>query len=310
MAIGIALRKGKTMPITRNLLRNESDIPRIFDLVRSMTTICRHIIDLAWRISALDLHEGCDAALWEDSDGKMAGFAACQCPWAALDFFILPGSEAQAVATDLFAWANQRFQEREWPYPYWVEFRDDDRERQQLVQAHGFLNEDEDRYVWFEYALEHLPPVPMLPEGFMLRTLMGEQEAEAYSNLHRAAFESTYMNPEWRAQTIHMPTYRPDLDLVISAPDGSLVGFCVGWFEPSRRMAQIEPIGVHPRFHQHGLGRILLLEILCRFKELGASTAFVETYINSTPARRAYESVGFQPVHTIQSRRKWPNRPV
>lgn len=298
------------MPITRYPLNDEADLPRILDLVRNMPVACRHVIDLPWRLSALDLCEGRDAAFWEDSDGKVVGFAACQYTWAALDFFLLPASEAQIVATNLFAWASVRFQERKWPYPYWVEFRDDDRDRQQLVKTHGFLNEEEDRYVLFEHALADLPLAPTLPNGFLLRSLMGEQEVAAYTEVHRAAFESTSMTPEWRARTLRMPSYRPELDLVVSAPDGSLAGFCVGWFEPSRSVAQIEPIGVHPRFHQLGLGRVLLLEMLRRFKEHGATSAIVETDGDRTPARHAYESVGFQPVHTIRSTKKWLNQAV
>jgi ribosomal protein S18 acetylase RimI-like enzyme len=95
------------------------------------------------------------------------------------------------------------------------------------------------------------------------------------------------------------------LDLVVTAPDGSFAGFCLGWFVPERRSAQIEPLGVHPRFHQHGIGRILLLEMLRRFKEHGATSAFVETNVERTPARRAYESVGFQQVHIIRGKGKW-----
>jgi ribosomal protein S18 acetylase RimI-like enzyme len=275
-----------------------------------MPVACRHIIDLPWRLCALDINEGLDAVFWEDSDGKVIGFAACQYAWAALDFFILPGSEAQTVATDLFAWANERFQERKWPYPYWVEFRDDDLERQRLVKAYGFLNEVEDRYVLFQHAFANLPLVPTLPAGFQLRSLTGEQEVAAYTELHRAAFESTSMTPEWRARTLRMLPYRPELDLVVSAPDGSLAGFCVGWFEPSRSIAQIEPIGVHPRFHRLGLGRVLLLEMLHRFKSHGATSAIVETDVDRIPARHAYESVGFQQVHTIRSAKKLLNQLV
>lgn len=291
------------MPITRYPLRNEADLPRILHLVGSISLSGRHVIDLPWRLSALDIDGGCDAAFWEDGDGQVIGFAACQYVWAALDFFILPGSKAQAVATDLFAWANERFQERKWPYPYWVEFRDDDQERQQLVKAHGFQQE-EDRYILFQHALADLPPTPILLDGFLLRPLMGEQEVAAYAELHRAAFESTAMTPEWRARTLRMLPYRPDLDLVISAPDGSLAGFCVGWFDPSRKIAQIEPVGVHPRFHRLGLGRILLLEMLRRFKEHGAMSTIVETDGDRTSARSAYESVGFRPIHTIRCRHK------
>lgn len=298
------------MPITRYPLRDEADIPRILDLARTMPFACRHVIDLPWRLSALNIDEGRDAAFWEDSNGQIVGFAACQYTWAALDFFIMPGPEAPTVATNLFAWANERFQERKWPYPYRVEFRDDDQERQQLVTAHGFLNEEEDRYVLFQHPLADLPLAPTLPDGFLLRSLMGKQEVAAYTEVHRAAFKSTSMTPEWRARTLHMPTYRSELDLVICAPDSSLAGFCVGWFDPSRGIAQIEPLGVHPRFHQLGLGRILLLEILRRFKEHGANSAIVETDGDRTAARHAYESVGFQQIHTIRYKGKWLKQPV
>ncbi|BCL81427.1 N-acetyltransferase [Ktedonobacteria bacterium brp13] len=302
------------MTLTRHPFRSEADMPRILDLILRMPLSCRHVIDLPWRLSSPAINEGRDAAFWEDSERQLVGFAAWQYYWAALDFFILPGPEAQDVAAQLFAWADGRFRERDaergWPLPYWVEFRDDDLERQQLVEAHGFLHEEGDRYVLLQHSLANLPPVPTLPAGFTLRLLAGEQEVAAYSEVHRAAFESTSMTPEWRARTIHTPPYRPELDLVVTAPDGSLAGFCVGWFVPERRIAQIEPLGVHPRFHQSGIGRILLLEILRRFKEHGATSAIVETNVERTPARRAYESVGFQQVHTIRGKGKWLNQPV
>jgi len=298
------------MPITRYPLRDETMMSSICELASNMPLATRHVIDLSWRLSDLDLNEGRDAAIWQESDGMLLAFAACQYPWAVLDFFILPGPHVQTVATQLFAWANQRFQERKWPHPYWVEFREDDQERQQLVRAHGFLDAEEDRYIFFQRTLVDLPPVPVLPDGFLLRTLQGEREVAAYAELHRTAFESTSMTPEWRARTLRMPTYRPELDLVISAPNGELAGFCIGWYEPTRHMAQIEPLGVHPRYQQLGLGRVLLYEMLRRFKEHGAGSALVETNFERTPARHAYESVGFQPVHTIRSIKTWPNQPA
>jgi mycothiol synthase len=160
------------MRVTHYPLNNEADLPRILDLVRSMPDACQHIVDLPWRLGALDLNGGCDAAFWEDMNGRMVGFAACQYVWATLDFFILPGPEAQAIAMDLFAWAHERFQERKWPYPYRVEFRDDDHERQQLAKAYNFLP-DEDLYVLFQHALTDLPLIPTPPDGFQLRPLMG-----------------------------------------------------------------------------------------------------------------------------------------
>ncbi|HUY76534.1 MAG TPA: GNAT family N-acetyltransferase [Ktedonobacterales bacterium] len=300
------------MVITRHAFRGVADMSLILDLVRSQPDSCRHVIDLPWRLSSPAINEGRDAAYWQDAAGRVVGFAAWQYYWAALDFFIqpdLPSDEAQGVEADLFAWADGRFRERDEergrPLPYAVEFRDDDDARRQMCMAHGFLLDEYDSYVSLTHTLASLAPVPGLPDGFALRLLQGEPEAAAYAALHRVAFGSDSMTPEWRARTLRTPQYRADLDLVVTAPDGGLAGFCVGWYEPARRLAQIEPIGVHPRYQQHGLARILLLETLHRFKRLGAERALVETNLERTPARHTYEAVGFEQTHTIRRLEKW-----
>ena len=250
---------------------------------------------------------------WEDSDRQVVGFAAWQYYWAALDFFIPRGPEAQSVEEDLFTWADEHFRQRDeergYPLPYWVEFRDDDHERRQIAEAHGFLLDEHDRSLFLQHSLADLSSAPTLPDGFLLRPLAGEQETAAYVELHRTAFESTSITAEWRARTMRMPRYQPDLDLVVSAPDGELAGFCVGWFEPARRVAQIEPIGVHPRFQRRGLGRALLLEMLLRFKAYGASSAIIEPYVDNAPIQRVCESVGFRQIYIVRCKGKWLNQP-
>ncbi|EFH82907.1 GCN5-related N-acetyltransferase [Ktedonobacter racemifer DSM 44963] len=287
---------------------------KVFDLVSSFPLVSRHTLDLPWRLSAPVINEGHDGSFWIDTNGRVVGFAAWQYYWAALDFFILPGPTKQEVEAEIFAWAEGRMREcdveRGYPLPYWVEFRDDDAERLQLVKAHGFVLEDNDSYTLFQHALDDLAPVPELSEGFVLRPLMGEQEVADYAELHRLAFESASMTSEWRARSLCTPQYRSDLDLVICAPDGLLAAFCVGWYDPGRHVAQIEPIGVHPRFRRHGLARTLLLTMLHRFKLYGATSAFIEPFSANMPIHRASEAVGFQRVHTIHRLGKWVNQPV
>ncbi|HZC07534.1 MAG TPA: hypothetical protein VE338_18005 [Ktedonobacterales bacterium] len=58
------------------------------------------------------------------------------------------------------------------------------------------------------------------------------------------------------------------------------------------------------------MGRVLLLEILHRFQEQGAIRAVVQTDLGRTPARPAYESVGFKQVHTIRMRRQLLTQPT
>jgi ribosomal protein S18 acetylase RimI-like enzyme len=304
------------MSITQHAYRGEADLPRLLDLIRAAPLSCRHVIDLPWRLSSPAINQGRDAAFWEDATGRVVGFAAWQCYWAALDFFILPGlpdAEREAVEQALFSWADGRFRERDVErgrrLPYAVEYRDDDVERRRIAEAHGFTLDDGQRYVSLEHALAPLPLAPAPPQGFTMRPLRGEQDAAAYAALHRAAFQSDSMTAEWRARTLRTPQYLPDLDLVISAPDGSLAAFCVGWYEQSRRVAQIEPIGVHPHFQRLGLARILLLEMVHRFQAHGAERAFVETDLDRTPARRAYELVGFRQTHIIRAIEKWASPP-
>ncbi len=286
-------------------------MPDIADLLRAMPVHCRHVVDTPWRLSSPAIAEGHDAVYWRDADGQVVGLAAWQLYWAALDFFIRSGPAEREVERALFAWADERFRERDsargHPLPYAAEYRDGDLVRREIIRAHGFTMDERPCYVILERPLEELPAVPALHEGFTLRLLRGEAETEAYAALHRAAFESVSMTAAWRARTLRMPQYRADLDVVISAPDGALAAFCVGWLAPSQRTAQIEPFGVHPDYRGLGLGRIALLEILHRFKLHGAERATVETNVERTPARHAYESVGFSQTHIVLRSEKWAN---
>ncbi len=301
------------MTITMRPWRDETDLPLIVDLLRGVSPVSRHLVDIPWRLSSPALQDERNARVWIDADGMMVGFAAWQIYWAALDYFVRPGMHQHAVEDGIFSWAMVRFREldmeRGRPLPYWVEFRDDDIERQRVVKAGGFLLDDDYQYIQMMHPLIDPLPEPMLPDGFMLRPFAGEREVNGYAELHRAAFESTSMTYDWRLRTLKMPQYQRELDIVAVAPDGSLAGFCVGWPISERHIGQVEPLGVHPRFHHMGLGRALLLESLRRFKAHGADSVLVETENHRKVARSAYESVGFQPIHTIYRKGMWVTEP-
>jgi ribosomal protein S18 acetylase RimI-like enzyme len=152
-------------------------------------------------------------------------------------------------------------------------------------------------------------PVPdySLPAGFTIHPLAGENEVEAYVQLHRAVFESRNMTVEWRRRTLRRPEYRPDLDLVLAATDGRLAAFCVCWLdsdlegEPS---GQIEPLGVHKDYRGLGLGRAILSEGLRRLSLSGADRVYVETDQQRNAALGLYEEVGFRPMHEVLVYRK------
>lgn len=128
------------------------------------------------------------------------------------------------------------------------------------------------------------------------------REVDAYVALHRAVFESESMTADWRARTLAQPTYKPDLDLVLIAPDGDLCGFCVCWLDGAQ--GQVEPMGIRKDMRGQGLGQALLVEGLRRLTARGAQHVFVETDNYRDAAFGLYESVGFRTSHDVHVFRK------
>jgi ribosomal protein S18 acetylase RimI-like enzyme len=285
------------------------DLPLIVDLIRAAPPTSRHLVDFPWRLSSPTLQSASDVRLWAAPDGTLVGFAAWQIWWAALDLYVRPGPYRKEVEAAIFAWAAERFREldaeRGHPLLYWAEAREDDDERLALLARHGYTLDDDNAYAMLSRPLGEVLPLPTPPAGFAIRPLAGAQEVDAYVVLHRRAFESASMTAAWRARTLRMPQYRPELDLVAVAPDGQPAGFCVGWLALDRRSAQIEPLGIDPAFQGQGLARALMLDMFGRFQALGAEQALVETESSRSPAHHAYESVGFRPLYRALRKGRW-----
>ncbi len=95
----------------------------------------------------------------------------------------------------------------------------------------------------------------------------------ATSSYDRAAHE----------RVLQTTLYDPDLDLVVEAPDGSLVGCCIVWYDPQLASAEVEPLGIHPGHRRKGLAAALCHEAVARVGRRGGS----EVFINAGP-REAY----------------------
>ena len=286
----------------------DRDLAAIAELIAVSSPKSRHRVDYRWRLCNPLVWAVQDARLWFVGDTCVA-FAAWQQPWATLDFFVRPGPWQEEAERAIFAWAPQRFrvldEERGRPLPYWVEAREDDHELLALLERHGYTLDDDCDYIMLTRDLRDGPDAPILPAGFTIRSLAGDAEVEAYAALHRRSFGSQTVTAEWRARSLRMPGYRADLDLVMAAPDGRLVGFCVGWLDETERVAQIEPLGVDPDFQGRGIGGALLCESLRRFQSAGATLAQVETETTRLPARGAYESAGFRTAWRSLRKGQW-----
>jgi ribosomal protein S18 acetylase RimI-like enzyme len=210
------------------------------------------------------------------------------------------------LEADILAWACAELEReaagRGVALPFYAGARADDAMRIAAIEQAGFSRQDWG-YVHLIRDLDKPIPVPVPPPGFVVRSLAGEDDVDAYVAAHRAAFGSANMTADWRRATFHAPRYVSDLDLVAIGPDGALVGFCVCWIMPSlaagQSVAQIEPLGILPAIQRQGLGGALLAEGLLRAKALGAGQMAVNAESYNSASRRAYEAMGFRPAYDI-----------
>lgn len=140
-------------------------------------------------------------------------------------------------------------------------------------------------------------PEPVLPDGWALRAVLGEDEANERRRASHAAFESTMpeaMHLQRYLDFMRSPAYVPERDLVAVAPDGRIGSFMVWWGDRTG-VAQIEPFGTHPDFHRRGIGRALLYHGLREMKAAGMHTCRVVTD-DDREATSFYEGVGFRDV--------------
>ncbi len=178
---------------------------------------------------------------------------------------------------------------------------EDDAWRLAVLEQHGFV-------VQPVYTLTFSRPLaepigePLLPAGFHIRCATGEQEAEALTALHRAAFGTEHMTVEERLAMMRVPEYDPALDLIAVAPDGSLAGYCFCSIshEEGSCLGHTDPVATHPRFQRLGLARALMLTGLRKLKERGAETAMLGTSSENTAMQQS-SRVSRLPPGMVQS---------
>jgi ribosomal protein S18 acetylase RimI-like enzyme len=296
--------------------QGEADRRRMRDLVRLRAADHVHTVDLPYRLSSWALDEAENVGMWEDKAGCLMAWAALQTPFWTIDIACHP-----EAPTDLWQhalrWADERATAvlaTPYGHPVWFVnvFRHQEARRQEL-EAQGFacqehVGENSWSKALLQYAEPEEPEAPDLPPGFLIRASHGVAEVAEAVRVHRAAFGSENMTEGWRRRFIERPEYAADRDLVMVAPDGQLVGFCVCWFDavgptglPS---GQIEPMGVLPEFHRHGLGRALLTEGIRRLRQHGAEAVFVESDRDRDGAFDFYHAVGFRVLHDVLVFRK------
>lgn len=309
-------------PITMRPYQGETDLQPIVDLFDA----CEGVDQLEQWTSTAELRlsfdepsmdKEQDLRLWEEAD-KLIGFGQLGIPESGevvdgfLRYRIHPEVRGGELEQTIFAWAEERLrevaQERGLKAKLLSSSRDDKEYFIDILKRNGLSVER--CFLHLSRSLAEAIPEPRFPQGFTMRTVSWEKDAAAWVDLHNQSFIDHWnYHPLTLESYKHWwnndPDYRPELDLVAVAEDGTLASCCFCGIYPDdnvrtgRQEGWVGILGTRRGFRRLGLARAMLLSGLHQLKAAGMNTAKIGVDAdNPLGARQLYESVGFQKLHT------------
>jgi mycothiol synthase len=248
--------------------------------------------------------------LWTDPDGKLACFAFLERDQtsASLVLEIAASWMDTGLADTVIEWAvaviRQTLPAQAGTFLLETSTRSDNRVRITLLERLGFEPQAVGT-VHMERSLADPIERPQLADGYLIRPIRGEAEAEAWVRLHCLALKTEVMTTEYKLAMMRTPYYDPEMDLVAEAPDGALAAYCVCFIPveenamSGQKKGYTDPIATHPHHLRRGLAKALILTGLSLLKEHGLETACLGTSSDNLAMLRTAESVGFRISKTV-----------
>jgi ribosomal protein S18 acetylase RimI-like enzyme len=256
-----------------------------------------------------------DLRLWEDpTNSQLSACAGLMIPELGeelgtfLWFRIHPEFRYNILEKEIFPWAEARMrqvaQERNVAVKLISGARNDQSDRMTAIENHGFKVDC--YFITMERSLSEPLPNPEFPAGFTVSP-GGQKNSTPWIELFNRTFADHWnhndMTVEQVKHELNQAYYKPELDLVAIAPDGTLAAFCYSHVKPNPDNSTIEglihALGVRPAFCSMGLGKAILLAGLHQLKAEGMHKAML--YVdadNIYSALRLYQAVGFQEIST------------
>ena len=241
-----------------------------------------------------------DVRVWEETDGKIVGFALIDMSVWGLHYLVAPSGEGGQLEQDILSWALHRITEIVQGKDHRLtcaNVRADNERRISSLEQAGFFCGDACGLRMARDLGESLDR-PQVPPGFAIRHLSGNAEVPAYVDLVNDIFTNA-TSVDTHRDWMSAPEYIAELDFVAVTDDQSLVGFCQTYFDPleiensKRKEGWTDPIGVRKQYRNRGLARAILLEALHRLRNAGIEDAVLYVGGRNTAAQSLYESVGF-----------------
>lgn len=141
-----------------------------------------------------------------------------------------------------------------------------------------------------------------VPEPGVRIEVAGAEQAELRAAVQRASFDgSTFTAGHWHAMATG-PAHADARCLVAYDDHGHAVAAVTVWSAGPGKPGILEPMGVHRDHRGHGHGRAITLAAAAALRELGSSSATVNTPSSNVGAVATYASAGFRRLPEIRDR--------
>ena len=253
--------------------------------------------------------------LWRDKQGKLIGFGQLFISEQNEEiegylYFDVHPSYQGILASSILEWSNKRLGEVAKSSSITLKLRI--RNSSNRYQRRLFLEQQdfkvERQFLTMNCSLKQDFSPSNLPTGFRLQHL-SQADLKAWVEMFNESFIDHWDHHPLTVATVESwlknPHYKPELNLVIIAPDGTFAAFCVAYInqeENARTGANegwIKLLGTRRGFRKLGLGRAILIACMKQLQVANIEQVKLGVDAQSlTSATRLYEAVGFNTVNT------------
>ncbi len=199
------------------------------------------------------------------------------------------------LQSEINTWAERKLKKTKGSEEEGLEIRTfalgDDKECIAILEQQGYQNGG---LVSYPQTRPVGTPIPKhnLPAGFIIRNIQGEEDYPKAVKTIAVVFDHEEFTEAVYKLMAKTSFYNQELDLVAIDPDGTVAAFCMIRIDPFSKIAEIAPVGTHPKYRRRGLAKTLLSEGLHRAKKYRPSVFFVES-APTEEATQLYEKFGF-----------------